>query len=347
MAEPLGRVVVITGGSAGVGRATAREFARAGADIALIARGEDRLQAACEEVRTLGRRALALPADVADAEAIEDAAARAEAELGPIDCWVNNAMTSVFAPAMQVTPAEFLRVTQVTYLGVVHGTQAALRRMIPRNRGVVIQVGSALGYRGIPLQAPYCASKHAIVGFTESVRTELMHDGRDIHITLVHLPAMNTPQFDWVLSRLERRAQPVPPIFAPEVAARAIEWSSRHRQRELLVGFPTFKAIWGDRFAPGIADRYLARNGYSSQQTDELESPERPSNLWAPVPGEFGAEGRFGDRSSGRSPWTEVVGKHPRLAAAAAALGALVLILALGAAVAAVWDLLDPGSGGP
>jgi NAD(P)-dependent dehydrogenase (short-subunit alcohol dehydrogenase family) len=333
------RVVVITGASAGVGRATVRAFARAGADIALIARGEERLQAAREEVRLIGRRAIAIAADVADAEAIDAAAARAEAELGPIDCWVNNAMTSVFAPMMQVAPAEFRRVTDVTYLGVVHGTQAALRRMIPRGRGVVVQVGSALAYRGIPLQSAYCAAKHAIVGYTESVRAELLHDGVDIHIIIVHLPAINTPQFDWVLSRLDRRAQPVPPIFAPEVAARAIEWASRHRKRELVVGWPTFKAIWGNRFGPGIADRILARCGYEDQQTEEPESPDRPSNLWDPVPGDFGAHGRFDGRQLARSRWT-MFSRRPWLLVA---LLCLVALAVLAAAAALGWALAGPG----
>jgi NAD(P)-dependent dehydrogenase (short-subunit alcohol dehydrogenase family) len=335
MSEAAGRIVVITGGSAGVGRAAARAFARAGADIALIARGEARLNAACEEIRAMGCSALAVPADVADPDAIEDAAGRIEAELGPIDCWVNNAMTSVFSPMMQVTPAEFRRVTDVTYLGIVHGTQTALRRMAPRGRGVIVQVGSALAYRGIPLQSAYCAAKHAIVGFTESVRAELLHEGLDIHITIVHLPALNTPQFDWVLSRLDRRAQPVPPIFAPEVAAEAIEWASRHRKRELVVGWPTFKTIWGNRFGPAIAERILARSGYEDQQTDEPESPGRPSNLWEPVPGDFSAHGRFDDRQLERTRWTPI-GRRPWLLVA---LLALLLLGLLAAAVAIGWWL--------
>lgn len=342
MADAARRVVVVTGASAGVGRATVRAFARTGADIALIARGEGRLEAACEEVRQMGRRAIAIPADVADAEAIEAAAARAEAELGPIDCWVNNAMTSVFAPVMQISPAEFRRVTDVTYLGIVHGTQSALRRMTPRGRGVVVQVGSALAYRGIPLQAAYCAAKHAIVGFTESVRAELMHDGVDIHIAIVHLPALNTPQFEWVLSRLDRKAQPVPPIFAPEVAAEAIEWASRHRKRELVVGWPTFKTIWGNRFAPAVADRMLARSGYSDQQTDEPESPDRPSNLWEPVAGDFAATGRFGEREIARTRWT-VFGRRPWLLVA---LLGLVFVALLVAAGAVGWWLASAGGGG-
>lgn len=341
MADTAQRIVVITGGSAGVGRATARAFARGGADVALIARGEERLNAACDEIRATGRRAIAIQADVADADAIEAAAQRAEAELGPIDCWVNNAMTSVFAPMMQVTPAEFRRVTDVTYLGIVYGTQSALRRMGPRNRGVVVQVGSALAYRGIPLQAAYCAAKHAIVGYSESVRSELLHEGLDIHIAIVHLPAINTPQFEWVLSRLDRRAQPVPPIFSPQVAAEAIEWASRHRKRELVVGWPTFKTIWGNRFGPAIADRILARSGYDDQQTDEPEAPDRPSNLWDSVPGDFAATGRFGEREIARTRWT-VFGRRPWLLVALLALGFVALLVAAGAVG---WWLASAGGG--
>jgi short-subunit dehydrogenase len=292
-----------------------RAFARAGADVAIVARGRERLDDAAEEVRQIGRRAVAIQADVAHAEALDAAAARTEAELGPIDCWVNNAMTAVFAPIMETAAAEFERVTMVTYLGYVHGTQAALRRMLPRNRGSIVQVGSALCYRGIPLQAAYCASKHAIVGFTESLRTELLHDKANIHVTMVHVPAMNTPQFDWVLSRLKYRAQPVPPIFEPEVAARAIVWASMHRRRDVSVGLPTIVAIWGNRFFPGVADRYLARTGYESQQTREPEKADRPANLWEPAPGRYAAHGRFESRARRRS-WWSPVSRHARSAAA-------------------------------
>jgi NAD(P)-dependent dehydrogenase (short-subunit alcohol dehydrogenase family) len=327
----LPRVVVVTGASAGVGRATARRFAASGADVGLIARDAARLESAAAEVRALGRRAVVAQADVADADAVERAAAHIERELGPIECWVNNAMASVFARVMDVHPEEYRRVTDVTYHGVVHGSQAALRRMIPRNRGVLIQVGSALAFRGIPLQSAYCAAKHAVEGFTESLRTELMHDGLDIHVTLVHLPAINTPQFEWVLSRLPRRAQPVPPIFQPEVAARAIVWSSVHRRRSLLVGFPTFKAVWGNRAAPWYADRYLARHGFEDQQTDEPRRPDRPSNLWGPVPGDFAAHGRFDARAARDSLWT-TLSQHRGavLAAALVAAGVVVGGVALG-----------------
>ncbi len=290
-------IVVITGASAGVGRATVREFARRGAWIGLIARGVDGLEAARREVEAAGGRALVLPCDVADAAAVEDAAARAEAELGPIDIWINNAMVSVFSPIRQMTPEEFRRVTEVTYLGIVHGTLAALKRMVPRDRGTIVQVGSALAYRGIPLQSAYCAAKHAVQGFNESLRTELLHDGSRVHVTMVQLPALNTPQFGWVKSRMPREPQPVPPIFQPEVAARAIHYAAYHKRREISVGWPTVKAIYGNGIAPGLADRVLARSGYDAQQTQQPAQPYRRDNLWEPVPGDHGAHGTFDDRS--------------------------------------------------
>jgi NAD(P)-dependent dehydrogenase (short-subunit alcohol dehydrogenase family) len=291
------RVVVVTGASAGVGRATVREMARRGWDVGLIARGIDGLEAAAHEVRALGRRAVAVPADVSDPAAVEAAADRIEAELGPIEVWINNAMVSVFSPISQMTAEEYRRVTEVTYLGYVYGTLAALRRMGARDRGVIVQVGSALAYRAIPLQSAYCAAKHAIEGFTESLRTELIHDGSGIRVTNVHLPAVNTPQFDWVKSRLSGRAQPVPPIFEPEVAARAIAHAAQHPRRELLVGRSTMAAVWANRIVPGVLDHYLGRAGYRSQQTDEPEDPDRAHNLWRPVPGDQGAHGRFSSRS--------------------------------------------------
>jgi short-subunit dehydrogenase len=317
------KVVVVTGASAGVGRATVRAFARAGADVALIARGIDGLDAARREVEAVGRRALVLPADVADADAIEAAAGRVERELGPIDVWVNNAMVSVFSPVKELRADEIRRVTEVTYLGVVHGTLAALRRMLPRNSGAIVQVGSALAYRGIPLQAAYCGAKHAIQGFNESLRSELLHDGSHVHVTMVHLPAMNTPQFDWVKSRLPRKAQPVPPIYAPEIAADAIVWAAAHRRRELSVGGTTAAVIWGNKFAAGLGDRYLARTGYEAQQTDEPADPQQPDNLWAPLPGDHGAHGRFADRTIHRSPQTWMNERLPAMAIAAAAGAAL------------------------
>lgn len=296
------RVVVITGGSAGVGRATAQAFARQGAIVAVLARDPDRLQDAAAEVDSLGGRGLAVPVDVADAAAVDAAADQVERDAGPIDVWVNNAMTSVFARFLDVTPDEFQRVTEVTYLGYVYGTRAALSRMVPRNRGVVIQVGSALAYRGIPLQSAYCGAKHAIQGFTESVRTELLHEGSAVEVCQVHLPAVNTPQFDWVLSRLPRRAQPVPPIYQPEVAADAIAFVADRPTRELWVGGTTVATLVADKVAPGVLDHYLARTGVDGQQTDERADPDRPSNLWAPVPGPFAAHGAFDERATDTSP---------------------------------------------
>jgi NAD(P)-dependent dehydrogenase (short-subunit alcohol dehydrogenase family) len=295
------QISVITGASAGVGRATAREFARRGWCIGLLARGEDGLEAARREVEALGGEALVVPADVANAEQVEAAAAAVEDRFGPIDLWVNNAMVSVFSPIKEMTPAEFKRVTEVTYLGVVHGTLAALRRMLPRDRGTILQVGSALAYRAIPLQSAYCAAKHAVQGFTEALRCELLHDRSNVRVTMVQLPALNTPQFGWVKTRLPGKPQPVPPIFQPEVAARAIVWAAHHDRRELNVGLPTSIAVIGNKIAPGLGDHYLARTGYDSQQTDEPVEPDRRDNLWAPVPGDHGAHGTFGDRASGTS----------------------------------------------
>jgi NAD(P)-dependent dehydrogenase (short-subunit alcohol dehydrogenase family) len=290
-------VVVVTGASAGVGRALVREFARRGAWIGLLARGRDGLDAAKTEVEHAGGRALVLPTDVANPDAVEAAASAVEQTLGPIDIWINNAMVSVFSPVREMTAAEFRRVTEVTYLGIVHGTLAALRRMLPRDRGIIVQVGSALAYRGIPLQSAYCGAKHGVQGFTESLRSELLHDGSRVRVTMVQLPALNTPQFSWVRSRLPREPQPVPPIFQPEVAARAIYWSAHHERRELSVGLPTVAAIWGNAIAPGAVDGYLARHGYEAQQTDEPARADRRDNLWEPVPGDHGAHGRFDHRA--------------------------------------------------
>lgn len=298
MTEPLqSQVVVITGASAGVGRAVARAYAARGASLGLLARGRDGLEAAKREAETAGVRALSILTDVADARQVEVAAEQIERELGPIDVWINNATVSVFSPILRMTPEEFERVTQVTYLGAVYGTLAALKRMVPRNRGVIVQVGSALAYRAIPLQSAYCAAKHALNGFTESLRSELLHDGSGVHVTMVQLPALNTPQFDWSRTHMPWQPQPVPPIFQPEVAAEAIVWAAGQREREVWVGWPTVKAVVGDKLAPGLLDHYLARFGYESQQTDELVSPDRPDNLLEPVPGDHGAQGRFGTRA--------------------------------------------------
>jgi short-subunit dehydrogenase len=303
-------IVVVTGGSAGVGRATARAFARRGYDVAVIARDPARLEATAAELRALGVRALALPSDVADATAIEAAADRIETELGPIAVWVNNAMTTVFAPVAACTAEEVRRGTEVTYLGTVHGTMAALRRMRPRNRGTIVNVGSALAYRSVPLQAIYCGAKSAIRGFTDSLRSELLHDQIGIHVTMVHLPAINTPQFDWALNKTGRRAQPVPPVFQPEVAARAVVFAASARRREVWVGFPTVKAILANRIAPGLADRRLAKAGYTGQMTDEPVPPDAPANLYAPVPGRYAAHGRF-DASARRISWEMAFARHP------------------------------------
>jgi len=292
-----GTVVVVTGASAGVGRAVVREFARHGAHLGLIARGRERLEAARREVEQLGGKALMLPADVAAADEVEAAAERAEQELGPIDIWVNNAMTTIFAPFLEITAKEFKRATEVTYLGQVYGTMAALKRMHARNRGTIVQIGSALAYRSIPLQSPYCGAKHAIVGFTDSIRSELIRNRSAVHITAVMLPAMNTPQFNWCRTRLPNHPQPVPPIYQPEVAARAIVWAAGQKRREVYVGWPTLEAIYGQQAAPSFADRYLAEHAFEGQQTAEPVSPGRPDNLFEPVAGDYSAHGIFGDRA--------------------------------------------------
>jgi short-subunit dehydrogenase len=291
--EAAREVVVITGASAGVGRAVVREFAKRKASIGLIARGEERLESARQEVERLGGEALALPTDVADAERVEEAARKMMAAFGRIDVWINDAMTTIFAPFKEIQPDEFKRATEVTYLGCVYGTMAALKHMLPRNKGTIIQIGSALAYRSIPLQSAYCGAKHAIVGFTDSLRCELIHDQSNIHLTVVHLPAMNTPQFSWCRTRLSRHPQPVPPIFEPEVGARAVYYAAHHRRREIFVGGPTVKAIYGQDVAPGFVDRYLGTHGYDTQQTSEPVLSDRPDNLFEPVPGDYAAHGIF------------------------------------------------------
>jgi NAD(P)-dependent dehydrogenase (short-subunit alcohol dehydrogenase family) len=293
-------VVVVTGASAGVGRATARAFARLGARVGLLARGRAGLEGARRDVDRLGGKGLALPTDVSDADAVERAAAAVEREFGPIDVWVNDAMCSVFSPVKETKAEEYRRVTEVTYLGFVHGTLAALRRMLPRDRGTIIQVGSALAYRGIPLQSAYCAAKHAIQGFTESLRCELIHDRSNVKISMVQMPALNTPQFDWVKSRLPRKPQPVPPIYQPEVATDCIVWAAHHYRREWYVGGSTAVAIVGNKIAPGLGDWYLGRQGYGSQQYDGHVSPDRRDNVLHPVDDDrdFGAHGDFDDRAA-------------------------------------------------
>jgi NAD(P)-dependent dehydrogenase (short-subunit alcohol dehydrogenase family) len=298
------QVVVITGASGGVGRALARRYGIRGARVALLARGEAGLEAAADEVRSRGGKALTVPVDVADADAVLAAADRVESDLGPIDVWVNNAFTSVFAPFAEIRPAEFKRVTEVSYLGYVYGTRAALSRMLPRDHGTVVQVGSALAYRGIPLQTAYCGAKHAIQGFHEALRCELLHTGSHVRTTMVQLPAVNTPQFDWVLSRLRRRAQPVPPIYQPEVAAKAVVYAADHPgRREYWVGASTVATLVANAVAPGLLDRYLGRTGYSSQQTDKPADPDQRSNLWQPADAsvDYGAHGEFDDSAHVRS----------------------------------------------
>ena len=323
------KVVVITGASAGVGRATVRRFARDGARIGLLARGVDGLEAARAEVEAAGGRALVLPTDVADAKQVEAAADAVERELGPIDIWINDAMTSVFSPLKEMTPDEFRRVTEVTYLGVVYGTMAALKRMLSRDYGTIVQVGSALAYRSIPLQSAYCGAKHAIQGFTDSLRCELIHDRSNVHITMVQLPAVNTTQFSLVKNRLPNRPKPLGTIYQPEVAADAIHWAAHHRRRELYVGTPSVESIVGNKIAPGLLDRYLGRNGYQGQQTSEPKDPDQSDNLWEPVPGDHGAHGTFDQNAHRRSPELWFAKNRNWLGAATAcvALAAGVLLL--------------------
>ena len=324
----MSRVVVVTGASGGVGRAVARRFAARGDRVALLARGEAGLAGAADDVREAGGQALAVEVDVADHTAVDAAAARVERELGPIQVWVNTAFSSVFAPFTDIDPEEFRRVTEVTYLGYVYGTRAALDRMLPRDRGVIVQVGSALAYRGIPLQSAYCGAKHAIQGMHESLRCELLHDRSGVRTTMVQLPAVNTPQFSWVRSRLRHQAQPVPPIFQPEVAADAIVYAADHpRRREYWVGGSTAATLLANAVVPGLLDRYLARTGFASQQTKQAHDPTRPGNLWWPADStgghDFGAHGRFDAVAKSRSWQLRASQHHGLLAAAGAGLAAL------------------------
>lgn len=296
-------VVVITGGSAGVGRATAIRFAAQGAAVAVLARGEEGLAGTMKDIERAGGTGLAIQVDVADAAQVEAAATQVEALLGPIDIWINNAMATVFSPFVEMTPEEFQRATEVTYLGTVYGTLAALKRMRARRRGSIVQVGSALAYCAIPLQSAYCGAKFAVRGFTEAVRTELLHDAIPIRISMVQLAAFNTPQFDWARHRLSNQPQPVPPVFQPETAARAIEWAARHRKRELWVGFPVVKTIIATLLMPGLVNRLAARRGWDGQFDRGAPAPEspRPDNLFTPLPGDQGAHGRFDERAKATS----------------------------------------------
>ena len=328
----MGKVVVITGAGAGVGRAVATAFAKHGCDLALLSRDPDRLETAAAELRRLGVRVVPIPTDVADADAVEQAAARAERELGPIDMWINVAMATVFAPVHKLTAEEIQRATNVTYMGQVHGMLSALKRMRPRNRGSIVNVGSALAYRSIPLQSAYCGAKAAIRGFTDSLRSELLHDKLAIDITMVNLPAVNTPQFDWALNKMGRKAQPVPPIYQPEVAARAIAFAAFHPRREIWVGLPTVVSILANRIAPGLIDRYLATTGYSGQLTDARKPADAPDNLFTAVPGPYGAHGRFDARARSAS-WEMFTSRHRDAVYATVAVGAL----------AAAWGLMQRG----
>lgn len=305
----MSKIAVITGAGAGVGRAVVEEFARDGYDIGLLSRDPQRLEKAAEAVRRHGVRALAIPTDVADAGAVESAADRIEVELGPIDVWVNVAMATVFAPVSKLTPEEVERGTRVTYLGQVHGMMSALKRMRTRNRGVIVNVGSALAYRSVPLQSIYCGAKAAIRGFTDSLRSEILHDRLKVRITMVDLPAVNTPQFDWALNKMGQKARPVAPIFEPEVPARAILFAAKNDRRDIWVGFPTVKSILANRIAPGLLDRYLARTGYSGQLTDQSKPANAPNNLFEPVKGNYGAHGRFGASAKSGS-WEMFTNRH-------------------------------------
>ncbi|MDR5763050.1 SDR family oxidoreductase [Caballeronia sp. LZ035] len=317
----MSKVAVVTGGGAGVGRATAEEFARQGFDVALLAREPERLRRAASELEdAYGVRVLPLPTDVADAQAVEAAATHVEDMLGPIDVWINVAMATVFAPVSALTPEEIERGTKVTYLGQVHGMRAALARMRRRNRGTIVNVGSALGYRSVPLQSIYCGAKFAIRGFTDALRSEIIHDRLNIHLTMVDLPAINTPQFDWSMNKMGKRAQPVAPIYQPEVAARAIYFAATHRRRQVWVGFSTVKAILANRVAPGLIDRYLSRSGYSGQLTEERLPPNAPHNLYEPVAGDFGAHGRFDEQARDTS-WEMFTDRHRTLLWTVASVG--------------------------
>ncbi|GHE04065.1 short-chain dehydrogenase [Defluviimonas sp. 20V17] len=320
--------IVITGASAGVGRAVVRRFAETGNNLTLIARNETRLKAAAEEVRKAGGNALIMPLDVADADALDHAADEAEKAFGPIDIWINVAMVTVISPVAKMTPEEYRRVTEVTYLGTVNGTLSALKRFNRRGRGTIVQTGSALAYRAVPLQSAYCAAKAAIVGFTDSLRTELLHDKSNVKITVCHLPAVNTPQFDWARNKMPNRPRPVAPVFDPELIADGIYHAAFHPKREYWLGFSSVKAIMSEKISPAAGDALLARTGYSGQQTDEADDPDRPDNLFKTVEGDWAAEGRFGDEAeeSSAAIWTSEHGGSRLFGGAALAMAAIVAL---------------------
>jgi short-subunit dehydrogenase len=320
-------IVVITGASGGVGRAAARKFAAEGARIGLIARGRKGLEAAAREVERAGGEALVLPVDVADHDQVEAAAASVEDAFGPIDIWVNDAMVTVYAEFLDIEPDEFRRATEVSYLGMVWGTRAALKRMVPRNRGSIVQVCSAMSYRGIPLQSPYCGAKHACKGFTESILTELLHNKSNVHLSMIQLPGLNTTQFTWGRTKLPKQTMPVPPIYQPEVAADAIHYAAHHKRRQVYVGIPTVMNILGERVAPWLLDRYLAKSGFKSQMTSDDLDPRGHDNLFEPVDEDRGAHGPFDEMAHGVSPQYELAKRRglvlAGVGAAAAAAGAV------------------------
>lgn len=322
------KVVVITGASAGIGRATAWEFAKQGAKVALLARGMEQLEATKSEVEAYGGKALIIQCDVADANQVEAAAEQTERELGEIDVWVNNAMASVFAPFKEVSPEEFKRVTEVTYLGTIYGAKAALKRMLPRDKGAIVFVGSALAYRGIPLQSAYCGAKHGIQGFYDSLRSELMHDKSNIKTCMVQLPGVNTTQFGWVLSKLPNKPKPMGKVYQPEVAARAIVFAAAHNRREIFVGYPTFEAIIGNKIAPWLGDYVLSKNGYKGQQTNEPVEQDRKDNVWEPVPEDRGAHGTFDDIAAKKS-YTLWASMNRNIIRAVAGLAVIALVAGL------------------
>ncbi len=329
----MGRTVVVTGASAGIGRASAQAFGARGDTVVLVARGDAGLRGAARDVERAGGVAHVRRVDVADADAVFALAESVERDIGPIDVWVNDAFTSVFAPFAEIKPDEYRRVTEVSYLGYVYATMAALEHFRKRDRGVIVQVGSALAYRGIPLQSAYCGAKHAIQGFNESLRCELLHDKSNVHVTMVQMPAVNTPQFSWVLTRLPRHPQPVPPIYQPEMAARAVVYAADHpNRREYWVGSSTAATLAANAIMPGVLDRYLARTGIGSQQTPDPEDPDSPTNLWQPAdrPSDFGAHGAFDDKAKKTDPQLWASQHHGTLLTALGSAGAAVAAVIVG-----------------